>query len=582
MRHTSVLCPILTLSLIGLATSASAQEPRVLTTRITAVTVYADRAQVTRSVSVDLPAGGGRFAVAKLPGWLDGESVRATLSPASAGRILDVAVERNLLVSSPEEPVRLAEERVREIADEIAAVADEERVLQAEINQLEAIRAFSLEKLPRDMATRDIKVKTFSETVDFVSDALRKNRKLLRDAQKQKRTLEPELRARQQAQNELRAKSQLEESTVFVELKGEGRATLTVTYLTPGATWEPVGELRVTQGGSAVSLVQYASVVQTTGEDWDGADLSFATQRPDQTLAIPQVQALLLGDGAGLGDVVQKMDESFSRARQSYSNRNEIVSQGRADWAASVSNQQQIEARVTRTFGELARRGTTAHFSALSPRVIRADGKAARVPIATSDFSAILRVVAVPEVSLNAVRTAELKNTADQPILPGKVALFAEGAFVGTSEFPFVAPGETFSTFLGVHDRVKLERTIDRKKSSVSRKGKRTKLVVSYVITAENLSDVATILELGDRVPVAQLSDIEIDDVKVPDGSKRDASGVVKWSATLGARKKQSWRIEYTIEYPTDLFAKGKAPASPMPAPQRKFMDDLESLEKML
>lgn len=570
---------VLTLLTFLLATGpARADEPRPLTTRISAVTVYADRAQVTRTASVDL--GVGRYAIAKLPGWLDGESVRATLTPASAGRILDVAVEKSFLVAASEEAVRVAEAKVREVADEILGLTDEEKTIQAEIAQLEAIRAFSLDKLPRDMATRDIKVKTFAETLDYVSAALRKNKQLMREVQKKKRALEPQLAARQREQNELRAKSQLEESTIVIELKGEGRATLTVTYLTPGATWEPVGELRVTEGGKAVSLVQFASIVQTTGEDWEGAELSFATQRPDQTLAIPQVQALLLGDGAGLGEVVQKMDESFNRARASYSNRNEIESQNRRGWADQVSAQAQIEQRVTRTFGELARRGTTAHFSALSPRVVRADGKAVRVPIATSEFSAAVRMVAVPEVSLNAVRTAEIKNTAELAILPGKVALFADGAFVGTSEFNFVAPGETFSTFLGVFDRLKLERSLDRKKSAIKRTGKRTELKVSYLVTAENLADVPVVLELGDRIPVAQLSDIEIDDVKLPEGAKRDASGVVTWTSTIAPKKKLSWRIEYTIEYPNDLFTKSKSPA--MPAPQRKMMDDLESLEKML
>lgn len=574
----SILASLFILGL-GALSPARAADSRPLTTRISAVTVYADRAQVTRTASVDL--AGGRYAISKLPGWLDGESVRATISPASAGRILDVAVERSFLVAASEEAVRMAEAKVRDVADEIMALTDEEKTLQTEITQLEAIRAFSLDKLPRDMATRDIKVKTFAETLDFVGEALRKNKRLIREVQKKKRTLEPQLAALQQANNELRAKSQLEESTVFVEVAGEGRVTLTVTYLTPGATWEPVGELRVTKGGKSVSLVQFASVVQTTGEDWEGADLSFATQRPDQTLAIPQVQALLLGDGAGLGEVVQKMDESFNRARASYSNRNMIVSQNQSDWADQVTNQEQIEQRVTRTFGELAKRGTTAHFSAVSPRVVRADGKAARVPIATSDFTAALRVVAVPEVSLNAVRTAEIKNTADQPILPGKVALFADGAFVGTSEFAFVAPGETFSTFLGVFDRLKLERTLDRNRSSIKRTNKRTELKVSYLITAENLADgVEVALELGDRVPMSQLEDIEIDDVKLPEGGKRDSSGVVTWKATIAPKKKLSWRIEYTIEYPNDLFAKTKSPA--MPAPQRKMMDDLESLEKML
>lgn len=574
---TLVLVPVLGVS------SALAADATPLSTKISAVTVYADRAQVTRTVVVDLPSGGARFAIERLPGWIDAESVRATLTPASAGRILDVSVEKSFLVQSSEDSVRKAEAAVRDLQDQLAVLADEERVINAEIAQLEAIRAFSLDKLPREMATREVKVSTFGETIDFVSTSLRKNRKLLRDAQNKRRDLDPELQARTQALNELRARAQLEQCTAFIELKGEGRATLTLSYLTPGATWEPVGEMRVSGGGKTVALTQFASVVQTTGEDWEGATMAFATQRPDETLNVPQVQALLLGaGGAGLNEVMQRMGESFTRAQSSYWNRNDIIGKGSNEWKMNFDNQMVVQERAQVIFAQLAQRGTTAHFAALSPRTVRADGRSVRIPIATSDFAAGVRVVAVPEVSLNAVRTAQIKNGDMQPILPGKVALFVDGAFIGTSEFRFVAPGESFSTFLGVHDRIKLERVIDRKRSTIDRKGKTTHVTVSFNVTAENLSDETAELDLGDRVPVSQSEEIEVDDIKVPDGAKRDRDGIVKWTASLPAKKKMSWRIEYKLEYATDLLTRMKNKQQPAPGPQQRLYDEIQQLENML
>ncbi len=416
-----VLAALVTAPVAPPAFAGDATPVTLLSSRISAVTVYADRAQVTRTVVVDLPSGGARFAIEKLPGWIDPESVRATLTPASSGRILDVAVEKSFLVQSSEDAVRKAEAAVRDIQDQLAALADEDRVINAEIVQLEAIRAFSLDKVPRDMATREIKVKTFGETIDFISTSLRTNRKLLRESQNKRRDLDPELQARTQALNELRARAQLEQCTALIELKGEGRATLTLSYLTPGATWEPVGEMRVSGGGRTVALTQFASVVQTTGEDWEGATIAFATQRPDETLNVPQVQALLLGaGGAGLNEVMQRMGESFGRAQSTYWSRNEIIGKGSNEWKTNFDNQMVVQERAQVIFAQLAQRGTTAHFAALSPRTVRADGRSVRIPIATSDFGAVVRVVAVPEVSLNAVRTAQIKNGDVQPILPGK------------------------------------------------------------------------------------------------------------------------------------------------------------------
>ncbi|TNF36844.1 MAG: mucoidy inhibitor MuiA family protein [Deltaproteobacteria bacterium] len=575
----AALTPYLALA----ATPARAEEPKGVKSKITAVTVYADRAQVTRSGAIELSGAAQRFVVAGLPGWIDEESVRAT---TSTGRILDVVVERTFLAEASEEAVRKADAAVNEIADQLQAIGDEEAVVRAEIQQLEAVRAFSLDKLPRDMATRETKVATFGETVDYISGTLRRDHKQLRELARQRRTLQPQLQARTQARNELRARAQLEQRDVIVEIDGRGHAKLTLTYLTPGATWEPLGEMRAGSQGSKVTLAQFAQVVQTTGEDWEGATLSFSTQRPAETLNVPEVQSLLLGSaGSGLSEVLGRMGQSFQKAQSTYAAQNESFSQGNADYRANVARQMEIQNRVVSTFETLAQRGTTAHYDALSTRPVRTDGKPIRVPIAHNTFEATPKLVAVPEVSLNAVRTAEIVNTADQPVLPGKVALFVDDAFVGTSEVAFVAPGETFSAYLGVEDRVKLSRTLDRKRSKLDRGSRRTTLKVSFVIEAENLSDVPMTLELGDRVPVIGDDALEIDEVKTPKGSKRDANGVVRWSVTLAPKTSKSWRIEYELEYPNDLLErqqmrKARSPAA-APAPDERVYDDIEQLEQM-
>ena len=585
-----ILAPAPSLGLVALwsltaslvATPARADGPRALTTKISEVVVYADRAQVTRSAAVELPASPERIVVAGLPGWIDEESVRATLSPSSAGRILDVVVERTFLAEASEEAVRKADQAVHESSDALAALADEEAVLQAEIAQLEAVRAFSLEKLPRDMATREVKVSAFSETVSYVTEALRRDKKALRELQQRRRVLEPELEARARARDELASRAQLEQRSVTIELEGKGRATLTLSYLTPGATWEPLGELRTSAGEDKVTLAQFAQVVQTTGEDWDGAAISFSTQRSAETLNVPEVRSLLLGEaGSGLGEVLGRMGQSFERAQANYAAQNEAFSQNNADFRANKDRQVEIQNRSAVNFETLSKRGTTAHYTALSKRPVRTDGKPIRVPIALNTYAMTPKLVAVPEVSLNAVRTAEVVNTGTQPILPGKFALFVDGAFVGTSELAFVAPGETFTTYLGVHERVKLERALDRKRSKLERGSRTTKLTVSFLISAENLADAPVSVELGDRVPVAQADTIEVDEVRIPKEAKRDGSGIVRWSATLAPKTVKQWRIEYQLEYANDLLAREAPRKMQAPAPARMLYDDIEKLEQM-
>jgi len=68
-----------------------------LPSHVTRVTVYSDRARVTRTAVADVTDAPQVFAFRRLPGWVDDGSVRVA---ASAGRIVDVRVERDYLARS--------------------------------------------------------------------------------------------------------------------------------------------------------------------------------------------------------------------------------------------------------------------------------------------------------------------------------------------------------------------------------------------------------------------------------------------------------------------------------------------------
>ena len=575
-----------------LTSTAFGLDHQPLATHIEAVTVYADRAQVTRSAAVELGSEPGRYEVAQLPGWIDPESVRVALDPPGLGQVFDVVVRTDHLAQSSEQAVRSATAAVQQVADEIAALSDEERTLHDEITRLESLRALSMDRLSREMAIGEVKVKSLSDTMAYITETIRNNRKLLRGLAKQKRELQPVLQQRQLELSELETRSQLQQTAVLIEVRGSGKGRLRVSYLTPGASWEPMGELRVTRGGSAVGVQQFASVVQTTGEDWVGAALAFSTQSPDDVLDVPRAHGLMLDrHGAGIGEVVGRMAGSFSQAQTVYAKENEKVARGKDHWRASLDNQVEVQNRAVQSFAQLSKRGTTAHFAALVERGVRTDGKPVRVPIASVELAARPHIVAVPEVSLNAVRVADLTNGAKTPILPGRAALFNDGAFVGSSELEFAAPGEAFSVFLGMDDRIKLERNLDKKTSVLRRSGKRTEMELAFIVTVENLGNDAVAVDLSERIPVAQAEEIDVSDVETPHKVKPDAKGVVRWTETVAPHTKLTFRVSYTLEYPSDFVSRRRvldtedrrAPAASPAAPkQRKLYEQIDMLEHTL
>src|SRR5207237_3751629 len=104
-------------SLCWTAAAAQAAEPdeaATVTSKISDVTLYADRARVTRAAKISLPAATARFAFRKLPGWIDEGSVRVSLTPPTAGELVDVQIERTFLARPDHEEIRKAEGAVTE------------------------------------------------------------------------------------------------------------------------------------------------------------------------------------------------------------------------------------------------------------------------------------------------------------------------------------------------------------------------------------------------------------------------------------------------------------------------------------
>lgn len=562
---------------------------KTLNTRVSEVTVYADRARVTRRSPLEPAEETRRFAVRGLPGWIDEGSVRAQIVPPSAGQVVDVEVRSTFLARADAEEVRKAEARVREIADEIASLDDERGVLDAQARQIDSIRAFSMEKLPKDAMTRDVKVSSYAEVVEFIAESLRKNARARREVERKRRDLAPELQARQRTLAELQEKAHLEHRSVLVTVSGtKGKAALELAYMTPGATWEPVTELRARPGAAAVTLASFAVVTQTSGENWEGATVRLSTQRPGATLRIPELEALLVGgSGPSLARAMGAREDTFARAVQEYEGKNVLLR--KSELNSIVQEQRARQQRMGQVFETLESRGTTAHFEGLSPVTVRSDGRPVRVPLGSDELTAKHRVVAAPEASLNAARIVELVNDSKRPLLPGKVALYLDGAFLGTTESGFVAQGESFTLFTGTADGVKLARTLDRKRSHMKKHGKKTRLTVSFIVTAENLAQEAVSVSLRDRIPVSETNEVKIDDIRVHPEVKADRNGLLKWDVALAPHESKTFRVEYELEYPTDLLARMLAPApasSPRKALDFEDGDDLyrqiDSLEKSM
>lgn len=573
-----------------------------LRSTVTAVTVYSDRAQVTRQATTEVTTESTVFAFNGLPGWVDDSSVRVS---ASAGRIVDVRVDRSFLAESQDQAQLEAQAHHKRLTHRLAALNDELAVLDAQNNQIEAIKAFSLEKIGQDTTIGDVSVESYGDVLEFISDALRSTAKARRGVHRKIEEITPEYQASERTLAEMASLLQLEQTKVLVTLQSSRTtpSTLELTYMMPGATWEPMHELRAsTSDPEAVEVLSFAVVTQTSGEDWTDAELSFSTQSSTESVRIPELDALVLGNTQAATRILETKQSSFIRAQRAFDGQSQLwnsVHHKRSStttdrfeevYQSNLEYLQVVQSKTVEVFDSLQDRGTTAHFRALAAPSVRGDGHPVRMRIGASTLKSRHKVIAVPEQSLNAARSLEMLNSTGQSFLPGKVALYQDGAFLGVTEIDFIADGETFDVFLSVADHIKLSRRLDKKQSALSR-GKRNKMQVRFIVTAENLSSEETTFALADRIPVSENKEIQVDHVKISDGIKPDPRGLFHWDLTLAPKERRELVVSYEVEYPAQLVLDARQrrdaepAASPAARPRRKALridEQLLELESQL
>ena len=593
-----------------------------VTSAIRKVTVYSDRALVSRQGTVKVAAGPTVYAFRQLPGWVDEGSVRAA---TSSGTILDVRIVRGYLARATDPRYVKAEAASADLHAQLFALDDELKVLDAQAKQVEDIKAFSLDRLNKEVVAPNapsmgaasppgsVAVATYSGVVDFIATELREIAKGRRTIKATREKLFPEVEANDKRLEELRGLTQLEATKVLVTVGGApaGDAQLELTYMLPGATWESMHEVRTSDADpSSVEVTSYAVVSQASGDDWDNAELTFSTQSSTAAARIPELEALTLGDTRAATQTIETRSASFQRAEAAFKGQNRLwnkrvqstdsSSNFEESYQANFESLEVTQQKTVQIFQSLQQRGTTTQFKAMSAARVRADGRQVRVPIGHAKLKSEKAIIAAPEQSLNAAQTLEMVNDSGQSLLPGNVAMYQSGAFLGMTNLDFVADGESFALFLNVADQLKISRALDKKHSALIRK-QRTQMQLTFVVTVENLSNKVMPLRLADRVPVSEDKDIVISGVKITPDVKPDSKGILRWPLTLKAKEKQRFEIQYTIEYPPTLVVEMKRnraeaakpsaspsphPSSPVPAPSpNKTYDlkgDIERLEDRL
>jgi uncharacterized protein (TIGR02231 family) len=521
-----------------------------------AVTVFPDRARVTRQGQAVLEKGIQKIDVGPLPMALQPDSVRATGQGTARVRLLGVSTRLVNFTETPAEAAGALEKKIE-------AAEDEDRGLVAREAGLERQQAFvdglasQSEMFARGLALKYRAPEEQGAIFDFVAKRLEQLQAERQEAGRARRELAKELDRLRRELRQVQAERPRQRfvATVELDVSAAGEFDLQLTYVVTGAAWTPLYDVRLLPGG--LDLTYMAQVTQQTGENWPNVALTLSTAQPRLALIIPELAPWYIapepaypmvaarGGGAPKAGVFTAM-----AAMPQASGAGAEPSEPPAP-APKVEAMEVEEATVSAT-------GAALTYQLAARADIPGTGDRRKVTVAVVNFKPTLDYVTAPRREAVCYRRATVKNDSVYSLLPGPAQLFEGDEYSGATRLEFVAPGQEFELALGADERLRVERELVARDVDKTFMGDRRRLRYAYTIEIENLRDGPQIVWARDQVPVPRNEQIKVKlEAADPKPDQQTDLNQLEWKLVLDKAAKQKIRFEFSVEYPRTMEVNG-------------------------
>jgi len=526
-----------------------------VTAPIKAVTVFSDRAEVTRAMNVSLPAGATTLVIDNLPASLFPDSVRVT---GEGGK--DVVIGSVETKPFYEEAAVSALER--RLQAEIEALSDRRRAAEDRIASLQVQLDF-ISTIGRDMpATANEEIvrgsmdpAKWQAAWSALSSGAAEARQGMRAAEIEMRDIDVKTAKLQQELAQVQTgRSATMVARINLEAAAPAGATLHLSYQLPDATWSPLYDARLDSEAGSVDLTQLGQVRQRTGEDWSGVELTLSTAQPAVGAVLPEmstwfVQVLeeaggLRGEASTLGGALQELAPE---------------PQNMADMSEFRGDEKDKLAKLN---AQLVASEFAAEYRIPGSATVPSDAAPHKFSIATHELAAKLAVRTVPKQTPFAHLYATVTYNGAEPLLPGQVAVFRDGAFVGNDMMDMLRPQEEEQFGFGVDDKVRVEyRLEDGEKSTEGLFTSDNRLERRYRVEVANHHAKPMEITVLDALPVSQDERIEVEQLggttRPTDDSWQDHKGVLAWTSEFKPGEERVIKFGYAVTFPEGTAVAG-------------------------
>ncbi len=296
---------ILLLSLFFSNLFAQEVVEKEIKTEVSKVTVFIDKAQITRQKTVELNSGITILKFTNLSPFIDAKSVQVKASGDVT--VLAVNHQQNFIDKlDKSEEVKKVEAKLDDLNGQLKLEETYLSILKDELTFINDNRVIGGKN-------NELNISTLKEASEFYSSKLTslklkeiERNKTLENLRKQKNELQNQL-------NPLTSKKEFASGEILVKVQSKIKTnpSFELSYIVDNAGWYPTYDIRAKTINDPVEIIYKANLRQDTKVDWKNVKLSFSSSNPNSSGVAPELKAYYL-DYHSLPPVYNKSINSVS------------------------------------------------------------------------------------------------------------------------------------------------------------------------------------------------------------------------------------------------------------------------------
>lgn len=553
---------LLTFTLSGSPLAAWAAAVQAGST-IQSVTVYPESARITRMAKVSLPVGESEIRLSGLPLNLDESSLR--VSGQSVASVALGSVQLQQAVSAD-----VVQEREKQLRDDIdkwkrkrQEVVDAKTRAEQQIEFIRAAGGLGNPPMEEDAgatnstsSVKPLPMAQWQQAWQMLDAATAEAQSKIRDADKTINEFDKGI-AQLQGQLAQVATGNTSSRTATLHVKADQATdlSLSLNYQIRGASWMPVYDAELNSENGKLNLKSLAEIRQTTGEDWTNVAVILSTLRPASNAALPELDSWTINF-----EPENIYTEAGTTPRMAMKAMREAAPADMEMMAEPVMVPAPVPMPMVAMESALTSGDYNAEYKVPGTLTLASGNDTRRVTLASRQMDSKLSLNTVPRFDARAILTSKAEYEGDAPLIPGPVALYRDGNFVGNGDLPSLQKGEDIKLSFGEDDRVKVkfnalpENTTEKGLLSTRENRER-----QYEVTVENHHNDDRTVMVYDNIPVSEHENIKV----VMHGEKPEQTdidgkkGVDAWKLDVDAGDKAILKYGYTVSFPQDKRVSG-------------------------